>query len=319
MMSGRLRWLALVAGAGLAAGALNWIGHALPPPTGSDIDQVWLAARALAEGRSPYQAVMEAHRGSVLGYPLYYSLYYPLPAVLLVLPLAPLSFEVARAVWAGVGVAAFTAAALRYRRGLPQALLSASLLNAVAQGQWSPLLVAAAVLPWLGFAWTAKPTIGGALFGAYPSRAATWGAAGLVLVSLLAWPAWPVEWFHAVRDPDLHLRPLILRPGGALLLLGLLRWREPEARLLAALACVPQTAGLYESLPLFLIPRDKGEGYLLAALSYVPAFELWVLNPHAASGPLESVIEAKWPLLFLSLYLPALVMVLRKRNTKEPE
>jgi hypothetical protein len=216
-----------------------------------------------------------------------------------------------------VGVAAFAAAALRYRRGLPQALLSASLLNAVAQGQWSPLLVAAAVLPWLGFAWTAKPTIGGALFAAYPSRAATWGAAAMVLVSLLAWPTWPVEWFHAVREAS--LRPLIARPGGALLLLALLRWKEPEARLLATLACVPQTAGLYESLPLFLIPRDKGEGYLLAALSYVPAFELWVLNPRAASAPLESVIEARWPLLFLSLYLPALVMVLRKRNSKEPE
>jgi hypothetical protein len=215
-------------------------------------------------------------------------------------------------------VAAFTAAALRYRRGLPQALLSASLLNAVAQGQWSPLLVAAAVLPWLGFVWTAKPTIGGALFAGYPSRAASWGAVTMVLVSVLAWPTWPGEWLNAVRHAE-HLRPLVARPGGALLLLALFRWREPEARLLAALACVPQTAGLYESLPLFLIPRDKGEGYLLAALSYVPAFELWVLNPHAASGPLESVIEAKWPLLFLSLYLPALVMVLRRRNSKGPE
>jgi hypothetical protein len=237
--------------------------------------------------------------------------------VLLLLPLAPLSFEVARAVWAGVGVAAFTAAALRYRRGLPQALLSASLLNAVAQGQWSPLLVAATVLPWLGFTWAAKPSIGGALITAYPSHAAIWGAAATVLMSLLAWPSWPAEWFHVVRTADLHLQPLILRPGGVLLLLALLRWREPEARLLAGLACVPQTAGLYESLPLFLIPRDKGEGYLLAALSYVPAFQLWVLDRSATSAPLESVIEARWPWLFMSLYLPALVMVLRKRNPKE--
>jgi hypothetical protein len=271
----------------------------------------------LAEGRSPYQAVLEAHRGSVLGYPLYYPLYYPLPAVLLLLPLAPLPFEVARAAWAGVGVAAFTAAALRYRRGLPQALLSAPLLNAVAQGQWSPLLVAATVLPWLGFVWAAKPTIGGALFAGYPSRAATWGAAAMVLLSLLAWPTWPVEWFYAVREAD--LRPLIARPGGALLLLALLRWREPEARLLIALACVPQTAGLYESLPLFLIPRDKWGGYMLAALSYVPAFQLWVLDPRPPSAPLESVVAATWPVLFLSLYLPALAMVLRKRSSKEPE
>jgi len=318
MISGRLRWLCLVVAAGFAAGALNWIGHALPPPTGSDIDQLWLAARALAEGRSPYQAVMEAHRGSVLGYPLYFSLYYPLPAVLLLLPLAPLSFEVARAVWAGVGVAVFMAAALRYRRGLPQALLSASLLNAVAQGQWSPLLVAAAVLPWFGFAWIAKPTVGAALFAGYPTRAAVWGAGAMVAVSLLAWPSWPGEWLDAVRHAD-HLRPLVSRPGGGLLLLALLRWKEPEARLLAALACVPQTASLYESLPLFLIPREKSEGYLLAALSYLPALVPALLQPGATSAPLESEIEASWPWLFLSLYLPALLMVLRKRRSKERE
>jgi hypothetical protein len=318
MTPGRLRWLALVAGAGTAAAALSSIGHALPPPTSSDIDQLWLAARALAEGRSPYQAVLEAHRGSVLGYPLYYSLYYPLPAVLLLLPLAPFSFEVARAVWAGVGAAAFMAAALRHRRGLLPALLSASLLNAIAQGQWSPLLVASAVLPWLGFTWAAKPTVGASLFAAYPSRAAAWGAGAMVLVSFLAWPSWLGEWIDALRHTD-HLRPLVVRPGGALLLLALLRWREPEARLLVALACVPQTAGLYESLPLFLIPREKSEGYLLAALSFLPALVPATIHPGLASAPLESAIEATWPWLFLSLYLPALVMVLRKRNPKEPE
>ena len=247
-----------------------------------------------------------------------FSLYYPLPAVLLLLPLAPLSFEVARAVWAGVGVAVFTAAALRYRRGLPQALLSASLLNAVAQGA-----VAAAArggsgpaMVWIRLDFQADRWC--RVVRWLPTRAAVWGAGAMVAVSLLAWPSWPGEWLDAVRHAD-HLRPLVSRPGGALLLLALLRWKEPEARLLAALACVPQTAGLYESLPLFLIPREKSEGYLLAALSYLPALGPAMLHPGAASAPLESEIEASWPWLFLALYLPALVMVLRKRTSKEPE
>ena len=55
--------------------------------------------------------------------------------------------------------------------------------------------------------------------------------------------------------------------GGPLILLALLRWRRPEARLLVALGCIPHTTMLYEALPLFLVARRWQEGVLLAALS----------------------------------------------------
>jgi hypothetical protein len=58
----------LVAVVGLAAGLLNWLGHRIPPPTGSDIDQVWVAARALLDGHNPYDAVVDARHGSPAGY-----------------------------------------------------------------------------------------------------------------------------------------------------------------------------------------------------------------------------------------------------------
>src|SRR6266508_3666844 len=90
---------------GVLAGATNWVGHRIPPPTSSDIDQVWVAARAMLQGRDPYDAVVAARNDSAAGYPLYYALYYPLPAVLLLAPLARMPISLARAIWAGLGAA----------------------------------------------------------------------------------------------------------------------------------------------------------------------------------------------------------------------
>ena len=80
----------------------------------------------------------------------------------LVVPLARLPLELARAIWAGLVAALFTVAGLRYGRGLLVALLSASFLNTVLQGQWSTYLTAAVILPWLGFVWVGKPSISAA-------------------------------------------------------------------------------------------------------------------------------------------------------------
>jgi hypothetical protein len=234
--------------------------------------------------------------------------------VLLLIPLARLPLELARAIWAGLGAALFAAAGIRYGRGLLVALLSAGFLNAVLQGQWSTYLTAAAVLPWLGFVWMGKPSISAALFAGFPSRQALIGGAILVAVSLVVRPTWPGEWVGAIREAA--LLPLVARPGGVLLLLALLRWRLPEGRLLAALACIPQTVGLYESLPLFLIPRSRWQGYLLAILSYAAAFWAVLGYPQPLGQPVEAVHSGRWPVMFACLYLPALLMVLWRRDPR---
>jgi hypothetical protein len=244
-----------------------------------------------------------------------YPLYYPLPAVLLGLPFGALSFPVARVVWAGLCGTAFTLAALRYRRGLLTALLSANLLNAVVQGQWSPLLTAAAVLPALSWIWAAKPSLGAALFAAFPGRRALIGCLVLVGISLAVQPTWPLRWIDSLRESN-HVAPIV-RPGGIVLLLALIRWRQAEARLLAALACVPQTIGLYETLPLFLIPTNRWQGYTLAALSYVAAFGQAVAAPRLPGMTWEAMNAARWPFIFLLLYLPALLMLLFSRKGGE--
>jgi hypothetical protein len=114
------------------------------------------------------------------------------------------------------------------------------------------------------------------------------------------------------------MAPILLRPGGVLLLLALIRWRLPEARLLAALACVPQTVGLYETLPLFLIPRTRWQGYALAGSSYVAAFGQVAAVPRLPGMTLDAVLADRWPFLFVCLYLPALVMVLLPRALEGP-
>ena len=105
--------------------------------------------------------------------------------------------------------------------------------------------------------------------------------------------------------------PPLLRPGGFLLLAALLRWRRPEARLLAALCCLPHVTTLYETVPLFLVTSNRHQAYLLLVLSYVAAVvQAWLVP----TGSLLEQVVGRWPVLLLLLYLPALVMVMLRPN-----
>jgi hypothetical protein len=296
----RWRRCGLVLAVGLISGFVCWLAYRLPPASTSDFEQIWLGARAMVAGADPYAVVPATGT--------HYPLFYPLTAIVVGIPFAALPFGWARVVWAALSGAAFAAAAFRYGRGLPTALLSANFLNAIIQGQWSPLLIAGAVFPALSWALAAKPSIGAALFAAFPTRRAVIGGLALVAISLLLSPTWPVRWAEALRAA-IHMAP-VRGPGGFILLLALIRWRRPEARLLVALACVPQIVALYDTLPLFLIPRTRWQGYALAGLSYVAAFGQVAMVPRHPGMPLEAMLADRWPFIFFCLYLPALVMVL---------
>lgn len=294
---------ALALAVGVISGFVCWLAYRLPPPSTSDFEPIWVGARALIAGADPYTVVPTTST--------HYPLYYPLTAVVIGVPFAPLPFDWARVAWAALSGAVFAFAALRYGRGLPAALLSANFLNAVIQGQWSPLMTAAVVLPTLSWLLAAKPSIGAALFAAYPSRRAAIGSVALLVLSLVVFPSWPGRWIDSLGASN-HMWP-VRSFGGVILLLVLIRWRLPEARLLAALACVPQTIGLYETLPLFLIPRTRWQGYALAGLSYLAAFGQAALVPRTPGMTLEAMLAGRWPIVFVCLYLPALVMVFLPR------
>jgi hypothetical protein len=186
--------------------------------------------------------------------------------------------------------------------------LSACFAEAVTFGQSVPLLIAAAILPWLGGALVVKPSVGAALWLWRPTRSAVLGGLALLVLSLLVVPGWPADWVTALGQTN-HIAP-VLKPWGWVLLLAVTRWRTPEGRLLLALACIPQTTSLYESLPLFLVCRGRWDAYLLAVLSHVAAL-LQHLYFSAPGQVLETVIANRWPVFLVALWLPALVMVLR--------
>jgi hypothetical protein len=304
----RLRLL-LSAAVGVYAGLFAMINVSGPIPR--DFTQVWLAARAILAGADPYAVV-----GPGLTYDWPYPLLYPLPAAILALPVAWLSAPAASAVFMILGASVFAFALMRHGLGPLLGAVSASAYFAFGVVQWSPVLAAAVVLPPLSVLLVAKPTIGAAVFVAKPSWWAVWGGLMLAAVAFAIDAAWFSHWLGAVDRnarqwaPAAPYRAPVTLPGGILALACLLRWRRPEARLVAALACVPQTLLLYEALPLFLVPRTWRESILLTIGSY--GVLGWVA--HANPANLAARHVATGSAMVLLLYLPATVMVLLRSN-----
>ena len=270
----------------------------------SDLTQVWIAARAWLAGGNPYEAV---RMWGDWPYPLLY----PFPAALVLVPFTALPPWLADALFAAVGTGLLAWGSTR-EADAPKLVmfLSAPLLYALSLGQWSPLLVAATLVPSAGFVLVCKPTIGLALCAAYPQRRMLIGCAVMLSVSVLLWPGWIAEWRSAIAQAPNAVAPITL-PGGILALLALLKWRRPEARLLAVLACVPHTTLSYEALPLFLVPATWPE----AAIVWLGTFVAHV--GHRNFGPYASQlawVQASGLWLVWAVYVPCLVMVLRRPN-----
>jgi len=294
------RRLIVALGFGVAAGLLSELHAVLPKPGFSDFADPWLGARMLAQGHDPYAAVRGAHPDIAL--------YYPLPALLVILPLGWLALVHAQSIFAGLGMAALAYAGWN-RKPLLMGCVSAGALSCVVTGQWSTLMTASALLPMLGFLWVAKPSIGLALAAGYASRSAIIGALLLTAISLVVWPGWVAAWLPGLHGSP-HVAPM-LRPGGFLLLAALLRWRRPEGRMLAVLACIPQMALLYDTVPLFLIPSTPPQAYVLAILTQVAAV---IIAWRRTDLPLVLEQAREWPIVLLLVYLPALIMLLRLPN-----
>jgi len=271
-----------------------------------DFDYLWTAGHAVWNGNDPYAAVRQAMEHGILRYPFYY----PGTAAVLMAPFGALPHRFAVATFTALGMALLALSVSGWRRWI---LVSAPALEAVLTGQWSPWLTAAVGLPQLGAVWVAKPTIGIALFAGWPTRWAIAGGSAVLAISLVLLPHWPAEWLSAVRATPQYKAPF-QRPGGVLLLLALIRWRRPEARMLALLALVPHTTMVYEQLPLLLIPRTGKMFGMLLGLSYVAALLVYT---RAIFGPsVAGTLDRQWPYFLLLVYLPALLMVLRPEPNK---
>lgn len=270
----------------------------------SDFDAIWVGARALRDGGSPYAAIQSP--------PWPWDLQYPLPAVIVALPFSFIPLKLARAVFMGMAIGLF-AFGLTRRAWWPLiALAGGQTFFALHSVQWSPLFAAAVLLPALRVLWSIKPTTGGPLIVAYPDWRVVVGAIVLFGLAFAVFPGWVEPWLAAVRAAP-HI-PAVLRPGGIVLLLALLRWRLPEARQLAVLACAPLSPHLYEAVPLLLVARTRRELLVLALFGTLGLAAGAFTPPHI--GPDHGPIP--WFVVFFAGYLPALVVVLRHRNVTPP-
>jgi len=300
------RWLIVLTVGAIAARIALIEAEARPRP--SDFAQAWAAARFLFDGINPYEAI-----GPEGLFRFAFPFLYPLTAAVAVLPLAPLPANLADAVFIAFGSAALAWALTRKTTRNPQLLVfvSVAFLTAVGNVQWSPLITAASLLPALGFLLACKPTIALALLAAYPSWRSIVSAGLFTAITLAIWPWWAGSWLRLLPMQTHFTAPVTLW-GGPLVLLALLKWRRPEARLLVGLACVPHSVVLYEAIPLFLVVQTWAEGTILALLTAL----VWSLQEYTG-GPYAtfeawSLARARWQ--FLVMYLPCLLMVLRRPN-----
>ena len=151
----------------------------------SDFEYWWRAARVLRAGGDPY-----AMRPGTAGWPLGDPFFYPLPALFPVLPLSFLPLPVAGALFMGISGALLAFAVTR--DGLHRLWLFASgpYVMALKLGQCSPILIAAALLPSLGWLLPWKPQIGLPVFAYRPSVRAAILAVVAAAASFLVRPTW---------------------------------------------------------------------------------------------------------------------------------
>lgn len=290
--------LAVAAAAGLYAGVcLATRGVA------SDFEVWWHAARLLARGVDPYLLGPGAAEWPFDGW-----LFYPLPALFFTLPVAGLPMPVAGAALLAAAAGALAWALTAHGWWRLWLLASPGFIMALKVGQWSPLLTAAALLPALGAFAAVKPTLGLAALAYRADPRAVLLAGGTLALSVLVLPAWPREWLANLAHVGGHPAPAFTW-AGAPLLLALLRWRRPEARLLAAMACVPQLLFFADQLAVGLVARSAREAKLLSGCG-MAAWALWF----ATVDPRAAYVPAAAPWVLAGVYLPALTLVLLRPN-----
>ena len=294
---------------GAAAALLVWLHYTGAPEAYSDFDIIWYAGRHLLAGENPYLTLADYR----------WPPYYPLPAFLVGIPFGAVSLMAGRCLFAFITGSVATWAVLRHHPAAALLLISGPFLYSLQRGQWSPLILAACLIPAWGCVAAIKPTIGAAAIAYRPTRVGIVGAVALMLVSLLVLPRWPMDWLVTAAE-NRHLRVPLLLPGGFLLAGAILRWRRPETRLFLVLASVPQTIVPYELLPLAVVPRTRRE-VLFVAIAWALVYFLKVADnpvPLLSQADLpEDYFPYRWWAMLLFGYLPILAIILRRPNTVE--
>jgi len=271
-----------------------------PEHLAKDFSWPWRAARALLDGQNPYHVIRPTGP-----YPFNAAFFYPLPAGIAALPFALLRPSVAGAAFVGLSSGLLAFGLARTRSGLAKLPLfaSAPFCMAALLAQWSPLMMAGAVIPSLQFLGAAKPNVALPCFAYRPTLRGVLLGAAFVVVSLAVVPTWPFDWREALRDAPRYRAPITYF-GGPILFLAALRWRRPEARAFLAMSFMPQLTLFYDQLPLWLVPTTVWRSLALSALSWVA----WAQWYPSRAIPTHVAIARPW--VFALIYIPALLLVL---------
>ena len=266
-----------------------------------DFSLPWTAARHLIAGRDPYAAMQPTGI-----YPFNVPFYYPLPAAVLSVPLAFLPATFAGMVFVALSFAVAAAALAREGRQRLIILLGFPAVMAATLGQWSPLLLAATLIPALQVVMPVKPTLGAAVFASRPTWVGAGASAAILAVSFAVMPGWVPAWRSAVASAWSTYTPPIQWAGGAglLLLMMLVWWRDRDARLLAVLAIAPQLPLFYDQLLVHSVAQTKRDAWILVGASWVGGL-LWARQ----AGPAGAGEQPARGLILASIYLPAAVIV----------
>ncbi len=290
--------------AGVAWGAYCWASLVVTAQAARDFTWPWRAARALLAGLDPYTVIRATGP-----YPFDAAFKYPLPAALIAVPFAALPPEVAAGVFIGLSALAFAWFLTRDDLSRWPLLIGGCMFSAVRSVQWTPLLAAGllASRSSVGMG-VIKPNLGAAMFAARPSWRGAAVATALLAIAVAVQPGWPAGWLHVLRSAlEGHYRPPLAFGGilgfallAPLLVAAALRWRDPDARLLLVLVCVPQAPLWYEALLATLVARSRREALALSIPSFIACAALGNFAPGAPG--------VGWAIL-LTVYVPALALV----------
>lgn len=263
-------------------------------------DFTWALGGAadLLHGRNPYTdpAFQPTHH-----YPYSDPIFYPVPALLAAVPFLAFPPFIAGPLFIALGSSLLAYALTRDGWDRMPLFLSAPFFIALTVCQWSPLICAAALLPWLSPFLIAKPNLAVGLSLAWPRVLGLIVAGAVMAAGIILAPSWFLGWVHNIAHNH-HPIPLLVFPG-VLLVLGIPFLRDARVRLVLGLAIIPQFFYFYDQLPLMLVARTRKEAALLALCSWA-SFGGWYLIEQSPSH--IKTPDSAPPWIVTLIFLPAL-------------
>jgi len=301
---------------GFAAALVVWFARiGAEPSMAADFTWWWRAGDAMRHGLDPYAVI-----NPVGPFPYNEGFLYPLTTALLSVPFSWMPMGAGQIVFAAVTTTVLAYALTHDGYWRLPVLMSLPMLTAVQSGQWVPVVVAAALIPSLGWLASVKPTLAAAIFLRRPSWLLALTGGMFTLATVALWPWWPRAFLAEIAartEANYHV-PILVMPVGPLLALAALRWRDERARIVLAMACVPQTMLFYDQLPLALVPRTFRQSLVWSLASYLPMVA-WRFFPAPADGSQGAMLGAMARVLVVVMYLPALAMALTSETFRQSE